>query len=101
MFVRLLTVAVMTFMAPVGISLAEQTNLSSIKCADFLSMDEPNVTSVMTWLQGYYTYEDDPVVVDMEKEKSNETQIKQYCTDHRDTDLVNASAIFMDKKYKD
>jgi hypothetical protein len=28
-----------------------------------------------------------------------EAQIKEYCADHGDTDLISVSAIFMDKKY--
>jgi HdeA/HdeB family len=80
-------------------ALAQKTDLTSLKCAEFLGMAEPNTLNIVTWLQGYYTYEDDPVVVDNDKAKSKEAQIKEYCTDHKDTDLVSVSAIFMDKKY--
>jgi hypothetical protein len=80
-------------------AVAQKTDLSAIKCSDFLKMSESNAVNAVTWLQGYYTYEDDPVVVDVDKAKSKEAQIKEYCADHGDTDLVSASAIFMDKKY--
>ena len=80
-------------------AVAQKTDLAAIKCSDFLKMNESNAVNVVTWLQGYYTYEDDPTVVDSDKAKSKEAQIKEYCADHGDTDLVSASAIFMDKKY--
>ena len=70
-----------------------------MKCADFLKIAEPGAANIVTWLQGYYTYEDDQAVVDSDKVKLKEGQIKEYCADHADTDLLSVSAIFMDKKY--
>jgi hypothetical protein len=80
-------------------ALAQGTDLASVKCADFLKTAEPGAANLITWLQGYYTYEDDLPIVDNDKVKLKESQIKEYCTDHGDTDLISASAIFMDKKY--
>jgi hypothetical protein len=80
-------------------ALAQKTDLASVKCADFLKTAEPEAANIVTWLQGYYTYEDDQAVVDSDKVKLKEAQIKEYCADHGDTDLISASAIFMDKKY--
>jgi hypothetical protein len=99
MFSRRLVAALALSAAFVTPSFAQQTTLSSVKCGDFLIMDSQIATRAVIWLQGYYTYEDDVAVVDMDKEKSKEAEIKQYCTDHRDIDLIAASAIFMDKKY--
>lgn len=78
---------------------AQKTDLTAVTCADFLKMDSASTTNVITWLQGYYTYEDDKVIVDDDKVKAKAAQIKEYCADHAETDLVSASAIFMDKKY--
>jgi hypothetical protein len=99
MFLRLFIAAITICAIPAEVSLAQQTNLSAIKCGDFLGMDPQTVTRAVTWLQGYYTYEDDPVIIDTDKAKTKEAQIKQYCVDHKDADLIAASAIFMDKKY--
>lgn len=91
-----------TFFLLTGIctqAVAQDIDLASTKCANFLKMSEPNASGLVTWFQGYYTYEDDPVVMDYEKLKAKEAQIKEYCLDHGDSDLVSASAIFMDKKY--
>ncbi len=80
-------------------ALAQKTDLASVKCADFLKTTEPAAANIVTWLQGYYTYEDDQAVVDNDKVKLKEGQIKEYCADHGDADLISVSAIFMDKKY--
>jgi hypothetical protein len=78
---------------------AQKADLTTVTCTDFLKMDAADTTNVITWLQGYYTYEDDRVVVDGDKVRAKAAQIKEYCADHGGTDLVSASAIFMDKKY--
>jgi hypothetical protein len=80
-------------------ALAQKTDLASVKCVDFIKTPEPEALNIVTWLQGYYTYEDDQAVVDSDKVKLKEGQIKEYCADHGDTDLISVSAIFMDKKY--
>ena len=80
-------------------AIAQKTDLASVKCADFLKTAEPEAANIVTWLQGYYTYEDDQAVVDSDKVKLKEGQIKEYCADHGDTDLLSVSSIFMDKKY--
>lgn len=92
-------IAVMLSAISVQNAVAQKTDLASIKCADFLKTSDLAGASMITWLQGYYTYEDDPAVIDNDKVKQKENQIKEYCADHGDTDLVSASAIFMDKKY--
>jgi hypothetical protein len=92
-------VAIMLSAIFVQTAFAQKMDLASIKCADFLKTGDPGASNMVTWLQGYYTYEDDPAVVDGDKVKLKESQIKEYCADHGDTDLVSASAIFMDKKY--
>jgi hypothetical protein len=101
MFARLLIAAMATFAIPVEASLAQQTDLASVKCGDFVGMDQQNATNIVIWMLGYFTYEDDPTVVDMDKEKSKELQIRQYCSDHKDIGVVSAAEIFMDKKYKE
>ena len=92
-----LAIALSVFSAQTA--LAQKTDLASVKCADFLKIAEPGGTNIVTWLQGYYTYEDDQAIVDNDKVKLKEGQIKEYCADHGDADLVSVSAIFMDKKY--
>ena len=53
----------------------------------------------MLWLSGYFTYDDDVPIIDISKIKNKENQLKQYCADNQDLTLLEASEIFMDKKY--
>jgi hypothetical protein len=94
--------------AGVGISLAcfvslgcsaQETDLESMKCSQFLSGNQDTRNNIMYWLSGYYTYEDDPPIINGAKLKSKEIQLKQYCADNQDLPLLDASEIFLDKKY--
>jgi hypothetical protein len=53
----------------------------------------------MLWLSGYFTYEDDPPIINLSKIGNKENQLKQYCADNPLLPLLEASEIFMDKKY--
>ena len=53
----------------------------------------------MLWLSGYFTYEDDPPIINFSKISNKENQLKQYCADNPLLALLEASEIFMDKKY--
>jgi hypothetical protein len=47
----------------------------------------------------YYNYEDDTPVINLARLKNKETQLRQYCLDNQNLLLLEASEIFMDKKY--
>ena len=80
-------------------SLAQEIDMTALKCADFVKGNRETITSIMLWLSGYYTYEDDPPVISLSRISSKENQLKQYCADHPALPLLDASEIFMDKKY--
>jgi hypothetical protein len=100
MFARVLTAATVAVAAigPLSAS-AQNIDLSSLKCSDFLSSDQDTATKIMFWLGGYYTYEDDLPIINMNKLKDKEQQIKAYCADRTSMALIAVSDIFMDKKY--
>jgi hypothetical protein len=98
MLKRLMIAGMIFFVSPA--SFAQETNLAAVKCGDFLALSPQDSARIMTWLMGYFTYEDDPTIIDMAKEKIEETQIRQYCSDHKDLGVMDAADIFMDKKYK-
>ena len=98
MLKMLLIAGMIIFVSPAGF--AQETNLATLKCGDFLALSPQDSLHIMTWLMGYFTYEDDPTVIDMVKEKAQETQVRQYCGDHKDLGIMDAADIFMDRKYK-
>lgn len=77
----------------------QEIDLSQFKCEEFLKGDPETSKTIMFWLAGYYTYEDDPTIISLGKLKDKEQQIRLYCSDNPDTSLISASEIFMDKKY--
>jgi hypothetical protein len=77
----------------------QEIDMASLKCKDFTGSLQDQATSIMFWLNGYYTYEDDAPVINPTRLKSKENQLRQYCLDNESLPLLDASEIFMDKKY--
>jgi hypothetical protein len=77
----------------------QEINMGSLKCKDFTAGPQEQTTSIMFWLSGYYTYEDDAPLINLSQLKRKENQLRQYCQDNQDLPLLEASEIFMDKKY--
>jgi acid stress chaperone HdeB len=100
MFVRMLIAAAVGLgsIAPLPTA-AQDIDLASLKCTDFLKSDAETTRTIMLWMAGYYTYEDDPTVISPATLKRKEQQIKQYCADNQTMSLISAAEIFMDKKY--
>jgi hypothetical protein len=100
MFTRTLIAATLGLglIAPLSTA-AQDIDLASLKCADFLKSDPETTKIVVLWLGGYYTYEDDPTVISLGRLKNKEQQLKQYCIDNQTMSLISAAEIFMDKKY--
>jgi len=100
MFTRTLIAATIGLgsIAPLATA-AQDVDLASLKCADFIKSDAEATRTIMLWMAGYYTYEDDPTVISLGTLKRKEQQIKQYCIDNQTMSLISASEIFMDKKY--
>jgi hypothetical protein len=78
---------------------AQEIDMTSLKCKDFTGGPQDQATSIMFWLTGYYTYEDDAPVINLARLKSKQNQLRQYCLDNESLPLLDASEIFMDKKY--
>ena len=95
--VATLTVSVM-LIAPLS-SVAQEIDMTSLKCREFVNSKQETATNIMFWLSGYFTYEDDAPIINIAKIKNKENQLKQYCTDNQDLSILEASEIFMDKKY--
>ena len=80
-------------------SSAQEIDMTSLKCTDFVKSNQETATNIMLWLSGYFTYEDEPPIISLSKIGNKESQLKQYCADNPLLPLLEASEIFMDKKY--
>ena len=100
MFARTVIVATLGFalISPTSSS-AQEIDMASWKCSDFIAGNQETATNIMLWLSGYFTYEDDPPIINISKISNKANQLKQYCADNPLLPLLEASEIFMDKKY--
>jgi hypothetical protein len=62
-----------------GAAPAQQVDISKLKCREFIDLPKDVITNVTIWLEGYYTDEEDPAVVDFSKIKNKADKLVAYC----------------------
>ena len=72
-------------------------DLSTIKCKDFLDSGKETIGYIMMWLDGYFTGEDDPAVVDFDKMKHQGEKLGEYCAKNPTHGLLTAAEEVMGK----
>jgi hypothetical protein len=65
--------------------------MSKLTCAWFAAYDKDNMGTIMMWLEGYYTEEDDDAVIDFGKMAGDMTRLLIYCGANPETDIITAS----------
>jgi acid stress chaperone HdeB len=78
-------------------ALADDIDLSTWTCKQFLSADDETIKLVLTWLDGYYKDQDDPPVIETTQFVANAKKLGGYCGDHPDQGLITAA----DKVFSD
>ena len=68
-----------------------KVDLSSILCKELPSLQKPQVAQMVTWLQGFYTLEGKPRVIDPDKINANVTKLDTYCKQNPEANLVAAA----------
>jgi acid stress chaperone HdeB len=76
---------------------AQVVDLSTIKCKEFLDSGKDTIGYVMMWLDGYFTSEDDPAIVDFDKMKVKGERLGQYCAKNPTHGLLTAAEEVMEK----
>jgi len=73
--------------------LAEESRIemSKLTCKQFAAYDKDNMSIIMMWLEGYYTKEDEDVVIDFGKTAGDTPRLIVYCGDHPDDDIIKAA----------
>jgi acid stress chaperone HdeB len=74
---------------------AQVVDLSTIKCKDFIELPKETVNAVTMWLDGYYTDEEDPAVVDFDKMKGKAEKLAAFCTANPKMGLMSAAESVM------
>jgi acid stress chaperone HdeB len=72
-------------------------DMSQLSCKQFSAYDKDNMGTIMMWLEGYYTGDDDDPVIDFAKLAGDNTKLLIYCESHADTDIITAADAVMDE----
>ena len=83
-----LTAIVMAAATPAS---AQKLDLSTVTCKQFLESSKENVGLILVWLQGYWTEEDDPPILDFDKIQGDAAKLTAYCAANPNADLITAA----------
>lgn len=72
-------------------------DMSKLTCEEFVKYDKDNMGSIMMWVEGYYTGDNDDPIVDFTKMAGDTAKILVYCGDHPKDDLITAADAVMGK----
>jgi len=70
---------------------AEKLDLSTITCKKFLEYSKENIGLLLTWLEGYYSGDDDDPVIDFDKMAANGKQLGAACAKDPEIGLITAA----------
>jgi acid stress chaperone HdeB len=70
---------------------AEKLDLSTISCKRFFDYSKENIGLLLTWLEGYYSGDDDDPVIDFDKMAVNAKKLGEYCAKNPDIGLITAA----------
>jgi acid stress chaperone HdeB len=78
-------------------SAAQAVDVSTINCKEFFEGPQERISYVVMWLDGYYTDEDDPPVVDFDRMKKRVTALATHCAANPTHGLITAAEEVFDK----
>jgi len=70
---------------------AQQVDISHLKCKEFIDLPKDTIASVTLWLDGYYTDEEDPAVVDFDKMKGKAERLVAFCAQNPKVRVMTAA----------
>ena len=76
---------------------AQQLDLSTIKCSEFVTTDKPTIALILMWLEGYYSDEDAKPIVDFGQMEKNSGKLGEYCGKNPGHSLITAADDVMGK----
>jgi hypothetical protein len=69
---------------------AETLDLKTLKCEDFLKMSADSIGSLMMWIEGHYS-EEDETTIDFDEMKKDGIKLATYCKANGSTGLLDAA----------
>ncbi|MBS0534386.1 MAG: hypothetical protein JSR72_10050 [Proteobacteria bacterium] len=70
---------------------AQQLDLSTVTCKDFVTSDKDTIGLIMMWLVGFYADQDAKPIVDFDKMKENGGRLGEYCGKNPSHSLITAA----------
>jgi acid stress chaperone HdeB len=70
---------------------AQAVDLAATKCKAFLQLKPDRIVLILMWLDGYYTADEDPVVVDFDTAKTKAEKLSAYCAQHPTLNVITAA----------
>ena len=80
--------AMLTLAGPVR---AQQLDLATVTCKDFVTSDKQTISLVLMWLEAYYTEPDAKPIVDFDKMKSDGEKLGDYCGKNPGHSVITAA----------
>ena len=84
----LLVAVAMLLSAPLK---AQQLDLSTITCKDFVESDKATIGLILMWLEGFYADNDAKPIVDFDKMQANGGKLGEYCGKNPTHSLITAA----------
>ena len=78
-------------------ALAENLDLSTVTCKDFLAAGKDNISIILTWLDAYHLGKDAPPVIDFDRMTESGAALGKYCGENGDATLSKAADTVMSK----
>jgi acid stress chaperone HdeB len=76
---------------------AQSVDLSKMKCKEFIELPKDTAYAITVWLEGYFTDEDDPAVVNFDKLKAVTEKVGAACAQNPRMGLMSAAESVMVK----
>ena len=74
----------------------DSIDMNELTCAPFTAYDDENKATIMMWLEGYYTEEDEPAVIDFNEMAGHMAKLLLDCQENPDKSVLDGSENAMD-----
>jgi acid stress chaperone HdeB len=89
--------AVIVLLAAVVPVRAQQLDLSTVTCKDFVTSDKETISLILMWLEGYYNEDANKPIVDFDQMQRNGKSLGEYCGKNPGHSLITAADDVMGK----
>ncbi len=72
-------------------AVAEDLDFRKITCKEFISAPKDEIGTILTWLEGYYTKENDPPILYSDKVVKDAKNLSAYCNTNPGDDIIKAA----------